>query len=351
MKKLTASSLVMFFLVIFMVAAYATTMEEGESRTVTVGNKGYSFEVLIIEDQTPASVTFSIDGQVTPSLGERQQFRLPDNILMTIDDINLNEGGEAGLGDIVTFSFSEYCGDSICSANENCGSCIADCSCQSGYFCNQASICQQKICGDNICSAQETCDTDSCCKGKQIDLLFSQANCGTCGNRCGFQEKCSAGVCINSDEQQIEERGEAIVCGDSICQENEKNCCQDCECKKGYACEENSCVAEDACGKDIDCADKNPCTTNVCDGKPKECSYKNRDGCRVNNQCIPQGETMVIEDVESFCSTENVWKSKKEEKSACKESYECQSNRCVEGACFVERPTLFQTMLRWFGIF
>ena len=231
-------------------------------------------EVLIIEDQTPASVTFSIDGQVTPSLGEQQQFRLPVNILMTIDDINLNEGGEAGSGDIVTFSFSEYCGDTICSANENCGSCSTDCSCQQGYFCNQVSICQQKICGDNICSAQETCDKDSCCKGKQIDLLFSQANCGACGNRCGFQENAVL-VCASTQMNNKLKRRRSDCLWRQYLSRKRKNCCQDCGCKKGYACEENSCVAEDACGKDIDCADKNPCTTNVCDGKPKNVLTKN----------------------------------------------------------------------------
>ena len=76
-------------------------LEEGEEKTYTVDGKEYKIEVLIIEDTTPATVTFNINGEVTDQLVDGETEILKDGTLIGISDIILNEAGEAGLGDIV----------------------------------------------------------------------------------------------------------------------------------------------------------------------------------------------------------------------------------------------------------
>lgn len=75
-------------------------LEEGEEKTYTLDGKEYKVEVMIIEDTTPATVTFNINGEVTDQLVDGETEILKDGTLIGISDIVLNEAGEAGLGDI-----------------------------------------------------------------------------------------------------------------------------------------------------------------------------------------------------------------------------------------------------------
>jgi hypothetical protein len=81
-------------------AEYAV-LEEGEVRTFTIDGKEYEVEVLIIEDTTPATVTFKINGEITDQLVDGETDILKDGTLIGISDIILNEAGEAGSGDLV----------------------------------------------------------------------------------------------------------------------------------------------------------------------------------------------------------------------------------------------------------
>ena len=81
-------------------AEYAI-LEEGEVRTFTIDGKEYEVEVLIIEDVTPATATFKINGEVTDQLIQGETEILRDGTLIGISDIILNEAGEAGAGDLV----------------------------------------------------------------------------------------------------------------------------------------------------------------------------------------------------------------------------------------------------------
>src|SRR3989338_8422372 len=56
---------------------------------------------MIIEDATPATVTFVINGEVTSQMTDGETEILKDGTLIGISDIILNEAGEAGSGDIV----------------------------------------------------------------------------------------------------------------------------------------------------------------------------------------------------------------------------------------------------------
>ncbi|MBI1972983.1 PKD domain-containing protein [Candidatus Woesearchaeota archaeon] len=105
---------------------FPVTMEEGEERTFTLGDRQYELEVMIIEDATPATVTFNINGEVTPQLVAQAHYTLKDGTLLDVLDIWLNEAGEAGSGDTVTFSLS-FCGDTVCNGEENSQSCAKDC--------------------------------------------------------------------------------------------------------------------------------------------------------------------------------------------------------------------------------
>jgi len=98
--------LVMFSLVLGAFSVIANPievrMEEGEYRTFDLDSHRYLVEVLIIEDTTPATVTFKVNNQVSRQLTE-QQSQLIQGLFINVLNIELNEGGEAGSGDLVTF--------------------------------------------------------------------------------------------------------------------------------------------------------------------------------------------------------------------------------------------------------
>ena len=191
------------------------TMEEGEWRTIGVGTQSYNIDVLIIEDTTPATVTFKINGQITPELVDGATYQLSGAVLQVIEII-LVEAGEAGSGDLVAISFSQYCGDKVCDAGETCGGCVVDCGCEYGNYCHKGKVCEKIVCGDDICSDGETCEDDNCCWGKTVTDFGTKYNCGLCGTRCGYHEDCVDGAC----KQQP-------YCGDFICQDGEE-CVWDC---------------------------------------------------------------------------------------------------------------------------
>jgi len=74
---------------------------EGETKTYTIDGKDYEVTVMIIEDVSPATVTFEINGEITKQLKDSQTTTLDDGTLVGVSDIVLNEAGEAGSGDIV----------------------------------------------------------------------------------------------------------------------------------------------------------------------------------------------------------------------------------------------------------
>ncbi|MDO8556297.1 MAG: hypothetical protein Q7R96_03935 [Nanoarchaeota archaeon] len=78
-------------------------LEEGEEKTYTVDGKDYKVEVLIIEDTSPETVTFRINGKLTDQLGEGETEVLDDGLLVGVSDLINNDAGEAGSGDIVEF--------------------------------------------------------------------------------------------------------------------------------------------------------------------------------------------------------------------------------------------------------
>lgn len=193
-------------------------LEEGEITDILVGNNNYHVEVLIIEDTNPPAATFKINGDITPQMEQTDAYQLQE-ALFIVKRIFLNEGGEAGSGDTVRITFTQYCGDNSCDEAETCGGCN-DCACQAGYFCQGGDTCREYYCGDGICSDNEDCPADDCCDGESIsDFGTDNDNCGACDNKCGKYEKCTLGVCRTQ-----------MVCGDNICSNGEKETCEK-DCK------------------------------------------------------------------------------------------------------------------------
>lgn len=111
------------------------------------------------------------------------------------------------------------CGDDVCDADENEGSCCVDCGCAAGSSCVDAVCTPDPVCGDAMCNGEET--VDDCC----ID----------CG--CVEGSACQDGACVVLP-----------VCGDGVCNGTETmdDCCDDCGCGDDYGCEANACVCTNA---------------------------------------------------------------------------------------------------------
>lgn len=299
-------------------------MEEGEDDSFTVGDRNYAIEILIIEDATPITVYMRINGRVTPELQEQQQLRLPEGSLLTILDLWLNEGGEAGSGDTVTFSLTEFCGDNICSFVETCNSCASDCGCQNNYYCSNSNFCEPIECGDDICSEGETCSEDRCCDGQEMNLITNNANCGACGTVCKRSEQCIENACTSKDKSKETKK------------ESEKKITEKLK-------------DLDQCKTASQCTDNNPCTVNSCSGTPKKCTFGIQEGCVHGTTCLTQTTTIILENITYYCDITNTLEPQKDEGQTCTADYECQSTMCHEGLCFVERPSFFEKLLSWFG--
>ncbi len=85
----------------FLGGAVYDVLGEGETKTYAIDDKDYEVTVMIIEDVTPATATFEINGEITKQLQDSQTTTLDDGTLVGVSDIVLNEAGEAGSGDIV----------------------------------------------------------------------------------------------------------------------------------------------------------------------------------------------------------------------------------------------------------
>ena len=85
-----------------------------------------------------------------------------------------------------------FCGDGVCAADENCGTCFADCRCPSGQYCSPAYVCTKPVCGSDVCELFE--NPGNCC-----------GDCGCYGN----DEICSANRCetfvSRLTDQQVED--------------------------------------------------------------------------------------------------------------------------------------------------
>lgn len=117
------------------------------------------------------------------------------------------------------------CGNGSCEADkgENCGTCAADCACQSGQSCQNGACVASAECGNGSCEAD---------KGE---------NCGTCAADCTCLagQTCQNNICTSTPQD---------FCGNGSCEadkgENCGSCAADCKCPTGQTCQANACQTE-----------------------------------------------------------------------------------------------------------
>lgn len=352
----------------FVLATFSETLEEGASELYTIGPHQYNVLVLIIDDNQH-KVKFRINEELTPFMSAHETFVLADGAILEPLEINTPNCGDVTC-DTVSFSIRN-CGDNTCDANEGCGSCSSDCSCNAYQYC-QDNTCHPIQCGDDICSEGESCNEDSCCDGEDTDLSTIE-NCGRCANRCDPDtERCKNQACVGfcgnniceedeedscledcgycgdntcTSEEQKTCREDCGFCGDSICQAYEKKTCTDCVPK--IKPKPQPTKPKDQCHTQSDCSDNNPCTPDNCEGTPKICTFGKQNGCIVETQCVESGKIAQVNGVASYCNS-NEWQNRKEEAQPCSTNAECLSNDCKNNKCYTYR-TFIQKVVRWFN--
>ena len=106
-----------------------------------------------------------------------------------------------------------FCGNSECEKDESSANCCIDCSCPSGYSCDNNACKKIEECGNGICGEGET--SLNCCQDCGCDTGFNCLN-GKCKSTCGDGIKAS--------------------------DETSGNCCLDAGCSSGEICENNMCI-------------------------------------------------------------------------------------------------------------
>lgn len=226
----------------------AAQLREGETRTYNIGGASYDIYFLFAHYGSRIAI-FEHNNQRTPELKVNDSFTFSDGLNFRLDILRTTETG--------------------------------------GYWDAYFVLSTAPRCGDGICSQNENCKSDKCCNGETKDLNSDTSNCGACGNKCASGTNCVDGVCTIPQPSSYCGNGAcdanedysscpadckpSTVCGDDVCYDDEKDCCQDCGCDLGYDCIGNKCVPIDRCLSDESCKDDDPCTIDKCSGTPKKC--------------------------------------------------------------------------------
>lgn len=80
-----------------------------------------------------------------------------------------------------------------CVEEDGTGTCAA-----LSYDSDNCQFCGVHCESGTICCNGQCIEEQSCCYGKDVDLLTDPANCGSCGNKCENGQTCSGGMCIAS---------------------------------------------------------------------------------------------------------------------------------------------------------
>jgi hypothetical protein len=215
----------------------------------------------------------------------------------------------------------EFCGNGICNnTNENCSSCLQDCACGQGQYCDQGLKTCRSNCGNGIVDQGENCSncpsdvqcsngtyckqsTSSCeatCGNGQVD---QGENCSNCPSdvQCSGNTECQNGTCVqknpcaNCSSNQVCYQNACCTpsCQTNTCSSNQ--CGGTCSCSSGYTCQSGTCVQNNPCAN---CSSNQVCYQNAC------CTPSCQTNTCSSNQC---GGT---------CS--------------CLSGYTCQSGTCVQ---------------------
>jgi len=86
------------------------------------------------------------------------------------------------------------CGNGVCEASENCGSCNADCNCESGTACNGTACIVPMCVRDSECDDNNTCTMDVC------NGFGAGATCAHEAKTCVNNDGCCAAGCDNAND-------------------------------------------------------------------------------------------------------------------------------------------------------
>jgi len=187
------------------------------------------------------------------------------------------------------------------------------------------------ICGDNICDLNETISCPSDCDECTGALNCIDSDLCTTDTCEGSPKKCvnTLIVCDDNNPSTTDEcvEGECLYIKTSECKSGDNYCPAGCTIETDLDCPE-----EDECSYNHNCDDNNPCTKDLCEGKPKKCTHLSDDGNR--------------EDPQQYCIGGRL-EDQKEEGVYCNEDYECISNICSNDQCVEHKPSWLETNIPW----
>ncbi len=204
------------------------------------------------------------------------------------------------------------CGNGVCTADENCASCVQDCACASTERCDWGTC--NTYCGNGVCDANE--------------------NCWGCVQDCGCSgyERCEGGTCVT-------------YCGNGRCDGTETcgTCGSDCGCASNQECVGGKCVS--LCGnnrkdpgEDCDsCIEDFPCPGTYChNGQCVQCitnaQCEDRESYSGEFICGPDNKKVFEKGVRHHgVCTHNTCTGEKDEITRLKE--DCGSMFCQDGTC------------------
>ena len=233
-------------------------------------------------------------------------------------------GGVCG-GKAIDCADSNACTVDSCDPGVGCRNLpTAPTPCDDGDACTVGTLCQNGTCSggsalpcdDGLPCTQDACSSSSGCSHTALDG-------GSCsdGSACTGGDSCAKGVCV----------GKNLVCDDG------KPCTDDgCDpltgctftansaaCSDGNPCSNPDGCVDGACqgGALVDCDDKNPCTTDTCDGKGG-CSHvalADKAACDDGDPC-----TLLDACQGGACKALAI---------DCNDSNDCTADACVGGTC------------------
>ena len=223
--------------------------------------------------------------------------------------------------------------------------------CDDGDACTVGDKCVLGQCTAGVgalCNDGNPCTDDSCQPDQGCVHAFNQIMCND-GNPCTTGDQCDQGECVASGSIDC---NDGNVCTDDTCDPgqgcmhspNEEDCDDKNKCTQLDLCMAGVCVGSGA----VDCADANPCTSDLCLPE-KGCSYlpvaggcTDQDPCTVNDycangQCVP-GVSLTCDDAnpctDDTCTQDGVCTfvpnaADCNDANACTKGDKCSAGKCV----------------------
>ena len=233
-------------------------------------------------------------------------------------------GGVCVGGAAVNCDDQKGCTEDSCAAVGGCQHLATTAPCEDGDACTVGDACAGGACAAGAaadCGDGDPCTTDACAPPTGCTHTDNSASCQD-GDACTTGDTCKDGTCIGGAAPDCNDKA---LCTDDSCDKKlgcvHKNNAAQCDdgdaCTLADACTEGSCKG----GTALDCADTNPCTTDLCD-KKLGCLYGlNTDPCAFEDAC----------GLDAKCSSGlcifSAWK-------ACDDNNVCSDDGCITGQCW-----------------